>query len=93
MCSGLHWGCSKAYAQTSLAAGRVKAVLHQVRDGAAGPDGVVPRRDAAIFFVAPDVSAPLETIVQEGEVPQYAGVLTHGEFKVWCCSDESLAVL
>ncbi|CAK0786079.1 hypothetical protein CVIRNUC_009292 [Coccomyxa viridis] len=61
---------------------RVKAVLHRVRDGAAGAGGIVPRRDAAIFFVAPDVSAPLETIVREGEVPRYAGLLTHGEFKV-----------
>ena len=41
----------KSYVQTSVAAGRVKAVLHRVRDGEAGPDGIVPRRDAAIFFV------------------------------------------
>ena len=64
-----------------------------MRDGAAGPGGVVPRRDAAIFFVAPDVSAPLETIVREGEVPRYAGLLTHGDFKVCCCSDDGIAVL
>lgn len=57
-------------------------MLHRVRDGAAGLDGIVPRRDAAIFFVAPDVSAPLVTVVQDGEVPHYAGMLTHGEFKV-----------
>ena len=61
---------------------RIQAVLHRVRDGAAGLDGIVPRRDAAIFFVAPDVSAPLVTVVRDGEVPHYAGVLTHGEFKV-----------
>ena len=64
-----------------------------MRDGAPGAGGVVPRRDAAIFFVAPDVSAPLETIVREGEVPRYAGLLTHGEFKVCCCSDDGIAVL
>ena len=75
-------GAAQIPIQASLAAGRVKAVLHRVRDGAAGAGGIVPRRDAAIFFVAPDVSAPLETIVREGEVPRYAGLLTHGEFKV-----------
>ena len=58
-----------------------------MRDGAAGAGGIVPRRDAAIFFVAPDASGPLETVVRAGEVPHYAGLLTHGEFKVRCCSD------
>ena len=82
-----------SYIQTRLAAGRVKAVLHHVRDCTAGAGGIVPRRDAAIFFVAPDVSAPLETIVREGEVLHYAGLLTHGEFKVCCCSDGITAVL
>ena len=60
-------------------------MLHRVRDGAAYAGGLVPRRHAAIFFVAPDVSAPLQTIMHKGEVPRYAGLLTHGKFKVCCC--------
>lgn len=79
--------------QTSFAAGRVRAALHRVRDGPVGAGGIVPRRDAVIFFVAPDASALLETIVRKDEVPRYAGLLTHGEFKVCCCSDETTAVL
>ena len=64
-----------------------------MRDGAPGAGSVVPRRDAAIFFVAPDTSAPLETLVREGEVPCYAGLLTHGEFKVCHCADQGTALL
>lgn len=57
-------------------------MLHRVTNGVADPDGSVPRRDSAIFFVAPDVGARLEPVVREGEVPHYASVLTHGDFKV-----------
>ncbi|BDA47248.1 probable feruloyl CoA ortho-hydroxylase 2 at C-terminar half [Coccomyxa sp. Obi] len=61
---------------------RIQAVLHRVTDGVADSDGTIPRRDATIFFVAPDVGARLEPVVRDGEVPHYASVLTHGEFKV-----------
>ena len=54
-------------------------------DGVADAHGTIPRRDAAIFFVAPDISARLEPVVREGEVPHYASTLTHGDFKVSLC--------
>ena len=72
---------------TTAACDRIPAVLHRVTDGAADADSTVPRRDAAIFFVAPDAGAWLEPVIREGEVPHYASVLTHEEFKVSSCDD------
>ena len=62
-------------------------MLHRVTDGVADADGTVPQRNAAIFFVAPDVGARLEPVIRDGEVPHYASALTHGEFKVSSCDE------
>ena len=47
---------------------RVPAALHRVVDAAAGPDGVVPRRLSAVFFLAPAPDTVLEPKLLPGEV-------------------------
>lgn len=47
---------------------RVPAALHRVVDAAAGPDGIVPRRQSAVLFLAPASDTVLEPNVLPGEV-------------------------
>ena len=49
---------------------RVPAALHRVVDAAAGPDGVVPRRLSAVFFLAPAPNTVLEPKLVPGEVTE-----------------------
>ncbi|KAJ3076819.1 hypothetical protein HK102_005339, partial [Quaeritorhiza haematococci] len=60
---------------------RIKAALHRVVDPAPANGLVVPRRNAAVFFVAPDKGAQLVPSVLPGETRQYWWKGTVGDLK------------
>merc|ERR1719187_1053364 len=59
---------------------RIPATLHRVVDAAPGANGVVPRRQSAVFFLAPAPETVLEPKLMSGEDAVFKS-FTAGELK------------